>query len=297
MKILPLFSDSTGVRSMATLVVGKETKIFIDPSAALGPSRYGLGPHPTEELALSLAKDIIRKLARDVDAIVITHYHYDPYDPSETSYESKLLLAKDPDHYINKSQYERSHSFPFYKQITPADGKEFEVGEFLLRFSPPLPHGPDNTKLGYVLSVLVDDGKERFLFASDVQGPVSERAAKWIIEQDPNILYMDGPPTYFLGFRFPPKYRDAATQNLINIMEKTGIKKLILDHHLLRDLKYVERFPVFDKAQELGVKVFTVANWWERENLPLEAWRRDLWKGKRKVSEGEVKSYYDLGQV
>ncbi len=282
---------------MATIVLGKETKLFIDPSAALGPSRYGLSPHRLEEYALQLAKEKIRKLAKDVDAIIITHYHYDHYDPWETFYEGKLLLAKDPNKAINKSQYERSHSFSFYKNIVPADGKEFDVGEFHLTFSPPLPHGPDNTKLGYVLAVTVDDGKERFLFASDVQGPVSEKTAEWMISQDPQIIYMDGPPTYFLGFKFPPKYRDQAVKNLENIMEKTGVKQIILDHHLLRDLKYRERFPVYERAEELGVKLLTTAEWWKRKNLMLEAWRKDLWKGGMEISEEEVRSYYDTSEV
>ena len=46
MKIKPVASDSMGTRSMATYVETKDVKIFIDPGVALGPSRYGLPPHP-----------------------------------------------------------------------------------------------------------------------------------------------------------------------------------------------------------------------------------------------------------
>ena len=52
MKIIPIASDSLGVRSMATYVETKDCKILIDPSAALGPKRYGLPPHNKELEAL-----------------------------------------------------------------------------------------------------------------------------------------------------------------------------------------------------------------------------------------------------
>ena len=48
MNVIPLSSDSLGVRSMATYVETKDCKILIDPSAALGPKRYGLPPHQKE---------------------------------------------------------------------------------------------------------------------------------------------------------------------------------------------------------------------------------------------------------
>ncbi|MCJ7571679.1 MAG: hypothetical protein MUO82_07360 [Candidatus Thermoplasmatota archaeon] len=44
MIIKPIVSDSLGVRSMAIYVETEDCKILIDPSAALGPSRYGLPP-------------------------------------------------------------------------------------------------------------------------------------------------------------------------------------------------------------------------------------------------------------
>ena len=52
MKVLPIASDSLGVRSMATYVETKDCKILIDPSAALGPKRYGLPPSEQEIDAL-----------------------------------------------------------------------------------------------------------------------------------------------------------------------------------------------------------------------------------------------------
>ncbi|MEM1608517.1 MAG: hypothetical protein QXG81_04510, partial [Ignisphaera sp.] len=40
--------ESLGVRSQATFIQVKNANIFIDPSAALAPRRYGLPPHRLE---------------------------------------------------------------------------------------------------------------------------------------------------------------------------------------------------------------------------------------------------------
>ncbi|HDO19729.1 MAG TPA: MBL fold metallo-hydrolase, partial [Thermoplasmatales archaeon] len=81
MKVIPITSDSLGVRSLAVYVETKDCRLIIDPSAALGPSRYGLPPHPLEIEALDKAKREIREIARECDLFVISHYHYDHYDP------------------------------------------------------------------------------------------------------------------------------------------------------------------------------------------------------------------------
>ena len=44
MNVVPLAADSLGVRSMATYVECGETRILIDPGAALGAARFGLPP-------------------------------------------------------------------------------------------------------------------------------------------------------------------------------------------------------------------------------------------------------------
>ena len=48
MNIVPLAADSLGVRSMATYVECGETRLLIDPGAALGASRFGLPPAEAE---------------------------------------------------------------------------------------------------------------------------------------------------------------------------------------------------------------------------------------------------------
>lgn len=47
-----------------------------------------------------------------------------------------------------------------------------------------------------VLSVLIDDGKERLLYSSDLMGPQIEDYAAHIIREKPDVIILDGPPIY-----------------------------------------------------------------------------------------------------
>jgi len=277
MKINLLFSDSMGVRSMATLVEAEE-KIFIDASAALGPYRYGLPPHPLEIEALENAKNKIAELAEDTPIHIITHYHYDHYDPNESFYEGKKIFAKRIDSHINASQKERGslfyEKFKDKAEIIYCDGNEYEINGIKLKFSPPFPHGPQGIKLGYVIMVSIEEN-EKLLFASDVQGPVFEKARDYIIQEEPSILIMDGPPSYFLGWRFSQENLEKAEKNLIEIMNKLDCR-LILDHHLLRDLKYKER--LHELYSLYGDRIMTFAEYNGLENNLLEAKRKELWE-------------------
>ncbi len=273
MRVRPLFSDSLGVRSLSVLVE-TDLRIVIDPSAALGPRRYGLPPAPQEWEALARAKEEIAAVASGAGVIVISHYHYDHYDPREDFYGGKRIFAKDPERKINRSQ--RGRARPFWEaweeraRMEAADGGEFRIGETTIRFSEPFPHGERGTRLGYVIMTVVEHGGRKFLHASDVEGPVDEAAAEFIVEERPWMVVLDGPPTYFLGYRFSAEALEAARENLLRIAESAEV--LVLDHHLLRDLSYRERLPeVFSRgnvrtfAEELGLE----------PNL-LEARRKEL---------------------
>ncbi|HDN51308.1 MAG TPA: MBL fold metallo-hydrolase [Thermoplasmatales archaeon] len=277
MNLQLLFSDSMGVRSMATVVELENDSLFIDASAALGPSRYGLPPHQLELEALSHAKKTIGEIAGDCRYFVITHYHYDHYDPDESFYAGKTVFAKRIDRHINKSQKERgSHFHELFEkrtEIVYCDDTTHEVDGHTITFSPPFPHGPPGTRLGYVIMVSIE-GKEKLLFASDVQGPVDEKTRDYIINEQPDILIMDGPPSYFLGWKFSHEHLRMAENNLLEIMEKTHCR-LILDHHLLRDMKYRERMKQLYECYDDRIQTFAEQR--GMENTMLEARRKELW--------------------
>jgi len=278
MKIIPIASDSLGVRSMATYVETSDCKILIDPSAALGPKRYGLSPHEKEHEIFNKTKKKISEIAQKCDILMISHYHYDHYDPEEGFFKEKKVFLKDISRNINKSQLQRGTDFKNKVEkncnLIYCDNSKYRTGDTEILFSPPFFHGPENIRLGYVIMTIVDDGEKRILHASDVQGPVSKNATKYIINQKPDLLIMDGPPTNMLGFRFSKKNLQKASDNLVKIIEKLKCE-IILDHHILRDLKYKEAFPA--PYRKGGVKLKTFAEYLGKENNTLEANRKNLW--------------------
>jgi len=271
-------SDSLGVRSMATYVETKDCKILIDPSAALGPKRYGLPPAEQEMMALEKMKNEIAKTVKQCDILTISHYHYDHYDPSAGFYKDKTIFVKDINKNINKSQQKRGTDFKKIVEdscdLIYCDDSKHNIGNTELIFSPPFFHGPENVRLGYVIMTTIDDGEKRLLHASDVQGPVTKSAKEYIISQSPDLLIMDGPPTIFLGWKFSMQNLQDAADNLVEIKEKLDCD-IILDHHLLRDLNYKKTFP--QPYQTSGGKVKTFAEYIGKENNTLEAHRKELW--------------------
>jgi len=224
----PLASETLGVRSMA-LRVGP---MVLDPSASLAPRRFGLPPHPLEwEALVSASKRIVRALDR-AEAVVITHYHRDHYNPGwlydNSILDGKILFIKDYKNNINVSQ--RIRAYKFLKElkeknlnvkVNVADGKTFEFGDVEVEFSPPLPHGND-LKLGYVVAVRVG----KLLYTSDIQGgPRKEH--EWVLQQDVEVTVVDGPPIYLKRFKLT---------NEVEFIDK--LKNPVVDHHPARELKW-----------------------------------------------------------
>lgn len=280
MKILPLVSDSLGVRSLSVYVETKDCKICIDPSAALGPSRYGLPPTEEEIIVLSRSKEIIHNYVEKSDILVISHYHYDHYDPHEDFYDGKVVLAKNRLENINYSQKKRGYMFEKIVkekcELFYCDNQTYQFGDTEIKFSSPQPHGPVGTRLGYVLMTTIDDGY-RLTHASDVEGPVSKETTREIITEFPELLIIDGPPTYLLGYRFSNQDLEKTRDNLQSIIENLDCE-IILDHHLLRDLYYRDKLK---KIYDMG-KVKTFAEYLGRENNMLEAHRKDYYQRQKK---------------
>lgn len=268
---------------MATFVETKGANILIDPGVALAPKRYGLPPHPLELERMKEHWAKIRGYAYRSDVLIVTHYHYDHHNPQEPEiYRGKVVLLKHPKEKINRSQKERATFFleqlgNLSGELHYADGQEFPFGATWIRFSPPVYHGV-NPRLGHVVEVSIEeDGK--FLFTSDVEGPVVEDQARFILEEDPERIFCDGPMTYMLGYRYSQESLQQAVRNLVEILRKTGVQKLILDHHFLRDLDWQSRIgPVFEVAESKGVTVLTAAQFAGLEDDLLEAKRKELYK-------------------
>jgi len=281
--------DSMGTRGMATVIEASDLKIVVDPGVSYAPRRYGLPPHPIELEALEKHLEEVRRETADADIVVISHYHRDHYlyrSGEEEYYRGKVLFVKDPVNNINYSQRVRAYVLfnkmnvkNIAREVRVADNNTYSFSGVIIKFSKPLPHGPRNTKLGYVIAALVDTGDQRVVHASDVQGPIEDSTVNSILELKPTILIISGPPTYFEGYKMSRELVERGLRNLARIVEGMARNTtVIVDHHLLRDLNYREYLrSVQSIGEERGVRVTTAAEYMGVEVRQLEALRRELW--------------------
>ncbi|MGD2141949.1 MAG: hypothetical protein PVH79_00540 [Candidatus Bathyarchaeota archaeon] len=282
LEIIPLAFESLGVRSCALSVNTDDVKIVIDPAVALAPNRFSLPPHPMEKEEKERLWASVKKHVDAADVLVVTHYHYDHVEPKEPGlYEGKIAILKHPQRMINPSQRRRAASFiksikGIVGEICYTDKRSYRFGDTEVSFSAPVPHGFDATR-GYVVEVCVEAG-ETFLYTSDVQGPQLEEHVKFIQEKKPETLFVDGPSTYF-DSPFSDFELVRAIRHLIKILRGEGVERLVIDHHLARDLEYrVKISPVIEAGEEVGVWVGVAAEFLDIEPNLLEARRRELYK-------------------
>lgn len=293
--VTPLAFESLGVRSMCTLAKTRDVTVLLDAGVALGP-RFRLMPHPQEYMARNEARKRIEEAADTAKVVTISHYHNDHHTPNFADpvwlgsspesqrriYKDKIVLVKDSRRKINTAQRRRGWMF---KQATEklagkfevADGRTFEFGRTKLRFPPPVPHGENDSGLGWVLTCIIERGKEKFLFAPDVQGPVVEETVKLILEEEPELLIMGGPPTYLQGFKIGEEFFRQALRNMVMIAQ--NVPTVVVDHHLLRDAGwhgFLE--PVRVAAKQAGHRIITAAELLDMEAELFEFDRRKLYE-------------------
>ncbi len=294
-RVVPLAAESFGVRSMCTFVETPSVKILLDAGVSLCPNRFGLPAHPEEFKAIAECREKIAKAAEEADVITLSHYHFDHHTPSyedwvsqwteqtETArqiYEGKTVLMKNPREMVNYSQRQRGWMFQktggnYAQKLLVADGKSFNFGDTGIRFSEPVFHGPENSFLGWVLMATVEHRGDVFMFAPDVQGPISSRTLQLIIKEKPQLLLLGGPPSYLIGFKTDEKQTQTAMGNLQRIVERVPVT--ILEHHLLRDENWKERsVDVLYQAHASEHTVVTAAEFLGQQNRFLESSRRRL---------------------
>jgi len=294
--IVPLAAESLGVRSMCTYVETSDIKILLDAGVSLCPNRFGSPPHPIEFKAVNEARRKIADAAEKAEIVTLSHYHFDHHTPSyedwlcnwtakdETArqiYEGKTVLIKNPKENINYSQRRRGWMFQktggkYAEKLEIADGKTFTFGkDTIIKFSKPVFHGPENSALGWVLIATIEYGDEKFMFAPDVQGPMSTQTLEIIIREKPQLIMMGGPPLYLSKFKVDANQIQVGLENLEKVVK--AVPCIILEHHILRDENWREKTKnVLDMAQKARRKILTAAEFLGKENAFLEAIRKRL---------------------
>jgi predicted metallo-beta-lactamase superfamily hydrolase len=282
MRVVPLAADSLGVRSMATYVESGPVRVLIDPGATLCPSRGGLPPSAPEWEALRRANDRIAGYAARSTLVFISHYHEEHFRYDPGLYAGRPLWAKDPGRQIGGTQRQRAaelrRALGASTRIEAAEGRRLEAGETVLEVSAALPHGEEGSALGHVLALVVTDRLEgrRFVFASDVQGPLSPVVAAWLIRQRPSLVYLSGPPSY-LEREVGRALIEQGVDQCARLVETTGCR-VIMDHYAVRDPRYRDRFARLWQTD----RVLTAAGFLGLADQPLEARRREVWAETRK---------------
>ncbi|RLE81085.1 MAG: MBL fold metallo-hydrolase [Thermoprotei archaeon] len=350
MRFKPVWFDSLGAKSSSITVECSGVRILIDPGVAIMHPSFPAPGELKREWTIR-GREEIKKAARKADIVIITHYHYDHFtDFDKELYERKVVLAKNPNEYINDSQRERSLRFytNFFKELgnialeevleepsekaysNPleelpiassidygdyaqrkrellekglkwferraekwsrwcriperdfpntntkllfADGREYEFKGVKIRFTRPLFHGIEFSRVGWVVSVVIECQKMKLLYTSDLNGPIIEDYAEWIISEKPQIIILDGPMTYMLGYTLNLINLQRAVKNAVRIVEESGSELIIYDHHLPREKKFREHTKeVWEKAEKKGIRLVTAAEYLGLKPVVLEEW-------------------------
>ncbi len=161
-------------------------------------------------------------------------------------------------------------SNPWFKEfscdkikISFIDGKQVTIGDLKLRFTEPLFHGIEYSRVGWVIALVIEYIGDKIIYTSDIQGPTVEDYATWIINENPRVLILDGPPTYLIPYSMNLYNFRRTIKNLIKIINLTeNLKLIIYDHHLTREPKYRNKVhDVYLAAKEKGIEVLTVAEY------------------------------------
>ena len=292
-EIIPIAAESLGVRSLCTLVRTPDVSILFDPSAALA-NRYALEPHPLEYQELTRKLETIRSYAKESDVLSISHYHYDHIRPGFENYlynickrnerkemfTGKIVYAKDNRENINNSQRRRGYYFvkdvkSVIKEIHWADSRSFKIGDTAITYSPPLPHGSNDSPLGFVIATMVAYSGKRFLFAPDIQGPTSKETLAYILSLEPDVAIIGGPPLYLS--QFSERETNSAFYSLSLLAASITI--LVVDHHNMRGGDWETWInPVRKTSNESGHQFLSMAEFAGETERCLESMRKQLYE-------------------
>ncbi len=348
-----LWFDSMGVKSSSIYIDTECGGVIIDPGAAVMHPSYPLPSITKKELRRKALSDLVEYLEK-AKIVIITHYHHDHFFyPSDKDlklfnidvksvFENKLLIVKNPNKYINESQWGRARKF--FAELLSLYGKDLgdylveprenyfqdpvnslecaigkDFGEYSSRrlellergrewfnkltrlwiqgrwieefhidniisvkwgdnsrinycgieisILEPWFHGIEYDRAGWITPLIIKRNNVRIFYSSDVMGPIIEDYAEYIAKLKPDVVILDGPPTYLYPYMFNRINLRRAIENAITIIHSRP-SLIIYDHHLLREKKWRERVKeVFVEAGKIGVEIITAAEYLGKKPL------------------------------
>jgi len=199
-----LGTESLGVRGLCCAVRTRERYVVIDPGLALGFLRNGLLPHPRQvAVGVTTARRILSHLAMATD-VVFSHYHGDHIplaaaNPFQLPLSETAPLLKKP-RLWGKGTTDEPETFAARcrdletaagRPVCRCEGRRQEI----FTFSEAMPHGDRSAGLGNVMMTRIEEEKEVFVHASDIQ-LLDDAPVSVILEWRPTILLVSGPPLY-----------------------------------------------------------------------------------------------------
>ena len=155
-------------------------------------------------------------------------------------------------------------------KVKYSEGKEFKFDNTTLRFSKPVFHGIEFSRVGWVFYTIVEHENEKIIHSSDLNGPIIEDYAQQIIRENPQVLILDGPMTYMFGYLLNRINLNRAVENAAEIVRSIDAELIIYDHHLPREMKFRERTEkVWNTAKEANKEVMTAAEFLGKEPVVL----------------------------
>ena len=122
MILRPVWFDSLGAKLMCVLVRTPDLSLLIDPGAAIMHRGYP-APDELKSYYLELATQALLVAGEQATHIAITHYHHDHFRPDLLElFRGKTLWIKDPNRWINHSQWDRARAF--LSALAEAEGGE-----------------------------------------------------------------------------------------------------------------------------------------------------------------------------
>jgi predicted metallo-beta-lactamase superfamily hydrolase len=269
---------------MATFVEVDSLSVLINPGADLAKLRFGHAPHQLEAYQLEKHLDRIHLYTESAKICLISRYTrtYCSMDHLEL-FEDKVLLMKNPNGHIHVE--ERKKAFDLLnrikglpREVIYIDGRSFDIGQIRFSFSDPV-EILDEGETAYTVLLSIRSKKSALVHTSGCQGLSSKTVLDFIKKQNPDVLYLDGPPLYQMDTKKSQTEQDQLSVSLETLYQSSDLKEVILDHHFIREQNWQTRMNILaSNAAKHNIQFRTAAEFRGEENNPFESRRNQLYE-------------------